>query len=153
MAAVRQILLSLLLIAAVVGGWFWYRGGTLSLPESAANAESNGASRPAGGGGFGGAPVPVVTAPVEIDAGGDTIRAIGTLGAAQAVTIFPQVTGTVAEILFKAGQRVAAGDVLIRLDDADQKVEVERATIARDDARAALERAERLLATKNITAV
>jgi len=153
MAAVRQILLSLLLIAAVVGGWYWYRGGTLSLPESAANVESRGASRPAGGGGFGGAPVPVVTAPVEIDDGGDTIRAIGTLGAAQAVTIFPQVTGTVAEILFKAGEQVAAGDVLIRLDDADQKVEVERATIARDDARAALERAERLLATKNITAV
>jgi RND family efflux transporter MFP subunit len=94
-----------------------------------------------------------VTVPVTIDETGDEVRAIGTLAAAQEVTIYPEVTGIVAGILFKPNEKVKAGDVLVRLEDEDQKVEVERATIARDDARAALDRFEKLFATKNTTAV
>jgi RND family efflux transporter MFP subunit len=155
MTAAKQIGLSLVVIALVAGGWLAYDRGWFSA-ENPAAVES--AARPGGGSGRsgaggGGAAIPVVTAAVEIDDDGETVRSIGTLAAAQEVTLYPQVTGTVAEIGFKAGDKVKAGDVLLRLDYADQKVEVDRATIARDDARAALDRAERLLATKNITAV
>jgi RND family efflux transporter MFP subunit len=160
MTAARQILLSLFVLALAGGGWWLFQGGVLE-GDSAGTAVSGspgGQSRVQGGGGpgpggGGGGPVLVVTTPVQIDDAGETVRAIGTLGAAQSVTLFPEVTGTVASIDFRPGTPVTAGDVLIRLSDADQRVEVERATIARDDARSALERAEKLLASRTVTTV
>jgi RND family efflux transporter MFP subunit len=140
----------LILLLVVVAGAGWYllgRDGD-SGPGQASLATPQG---PAAGGG--GRPTAVVTVPVTIDETGDEVRAIGTLAAAQEVTIYPEVTGIVAGILFKPNEKVKAGDVLVRLEDEDQKVEVERATIARDDARASLERFEKLFATKNTTAV
>jgi RND family efflux transporter MFP subunit len=155
MTAARQIGLSLAVILVVAGGWFaydrgWIGGKPLASGESSQRSGGAGSAKP---GLVVGGPIPVVTAAVEIDDDGETVRSIGTLAAAQAVTLYPQVTGTVAEIAFKAGDKVKAGAMLLRLDDADQTVEVDRARIARDDAKAALDRAERLLATKNITAV
>jgi RND family efflux transporter MFP subunit len=158
MTAARQIILSLLVVAVAGGAWYLYRAGGLGGAATVAvpAGQPAGGQTPGGersGGGLGGGPARVVTAPVEIDNAGDTVRAIGTLVAAQSVTLFPEVTGTVAEIAFKPGSAVKAGDALVRLEDADQQVEVERATIARDDARAALERSEKLLASKTVTAV
>jgi RND family efflux transporter MFP subunit len=158
MTAARQIILSLLIVTLAGGGWYLYRGGALSGSATvpAPSGQPGGGQAATGsrsGGGFGGGPARVVTAPVEINDDGETVRAIGTLVAAQSVILFPEVTGTVAEIAFKPGSAVKAGDALVRLQEADQQVEVERATIARDDAKAALERAEKLLASKTVTAV
>lgn len=148
----RQLLLILILVGAAGAGWYFFVRGTDSAPGGATVATAQRSGPPAGGAGAG-LPTTVVTAPVTIDETGEEVRAIGTLDAAQEVTLYPEVTGVVAEVLFKANEPVKAGDVLVRLDDEDQKVEVERATIARDDAKAALDRAEKLFATKNTTAV
>ncbi|MEO8667497.1 MAG: efflux RND transporter periplasmic adaptor subunit [Bauldia sp.] len=154
MTAARQIVLSLLVIALAGGGWWLYRSGSFAGAATvAATPDSSAGQGRRSGGGMGAGPVRVVTAPVDINDDGDTVRAIGTLVAAQSVTLFPEVTGAVSEIAFKPGTRVDAGAAIIRLEKADQQVEVERATIARDDAQAALDRAEKLLASKNITAV
>jgi RND family efflux transporter MFP subunit len=156
MTAARQITFSLLVVALAAAGWLAYDRGWFSGsagPGVVATTRLDASAVRGPGAGGGGVPVRVVTSPVDLDNEGETVRAVGTLTAAQAVTLFPQVTGTVAEIKFAAGEKVAAGDELVRLDDADQRVEVERVTIARDDAKAALDRAERLLASKNITAV
>jgi RND family efflux transporter MFP subunit len=148
MKAGRQILLILLLLVVAGAGWYLFgRGGDSDGQATLATPQGQPAGR------AGGRPTIVVTAPVTVDDAGEEVRAIGTLAAAQEVTLYPEVTGIVAAILFKANEQVKAGDVLVRLDDEDQKVEVQRATIARDDARAALDRFEKLFATKNTTAV
>ena len=95
----------------------------------------------------------MVATPVVIDESGQEVRAIGTLAAAQEVTVYPQVTGIVAEIAFTPGSEVAKGAELVRLDDADERIAVDMAEIALTTANAAHDRAERLGTTKNITAV
>jgi RND family efflux transporter MFP subunit len=168
MSITKQILLSLLIIAVAGGGWLLYRerGALFGQETAAAPAEPGGGpakrlaaggASPGGPGGSGQAgafgPTLVVTAPVEIDDSGTDIRAIGTAAAARAVTLYPQVTGLVEAITFTPGGRVTRGQVLVRLDSADQQVAVERAEIALDAARQAVERAERLEKSGNVTAV
>ena len=97
--------------------------------------------------------IPVVTAMVGTDAVGPQIRAIGTVTAARAVTLYSEVTGIVRSVEVEQGARVGEGQVLVRLDDDDQVVAIDRAEIALDDARAALDRAERLAKTNNVTEV
>jgi RND family efflux transporter MFP subunit len=85
------------------------------------------------------------------DHSGLEVRAVGTVAAAQAVTLYPNATGVVAEVAFRPGTNVAAGQRLIRLDDADQQVAVDRARVALDAAKVALDRAEQLAKSNNIT--
>jgi len=148
MSFLRQALLSLLVIAAALGGWYFYDPGSGPANGSGAGGEtrSEASAHRAGG-------VPVVTARVGTDDAGAQLRAIGTLEAAKAVTLFPEVVGIVAEIGVKAGATVTQGDVIFRLDDADQEVAVERAEIAVETARDALGRAEQLARSRNITEV
>ena len=159
MSLSRQILLSLLVVLLAAGGWYGLNhrddlfggGAAMATGESPAGGRGSGAeggNSPARGGG-----VPVVTALVGTDSAGAEIRAVGTLTAAKAVTIFPEVTGIVSAVEVEAGASVTEGQVLLRLDDADQAVAVDRAAIALDDARAALDRAERLAKTNNVTEV
>jgi len=151
-----QIALSVLLVAAVVGGWYAYDhrevllGGATTVPATG----DSGPARPQGGppGGRGG-DVPVVTARAGVDEGGEQIRALGTLTAAEAVTLYPEVTGIVAAVEVSSGADVDEGEVLFRLNAEDQIVAIDRATIAVDDARSALDRAERLAKSNNVSEV
>src|SRR5690606_17606153 len=54
---------------------------------------------------------------------------------------------------FRPGTAVSAGDVLVRLDDADQQVAVDRAQVALDAAEAAAARTAQLARSSNATAV
>lgn len=101
----------------------------------------------------GGGAVNVVTAPVETDRGGQRVLALGTAKAARSVVIYPQVTGMVAEILFKPGQAVEAGAALLRLDDEEEQATADRARIEYAQARAAFERSESLAKSKTISSV
>lgn len=171
MSIPRQIFLSLLLIAVAAGAWFAYERRDLviaALGGTSVTAGTDGGAAPAAGGGTGGGPPAgsgfggrsggsgptlVVTAPVEMDSTGTAIRAIGTAAAVRSVTIYPQVTGIVSEVAFTPGGEVRDGQVILRLDAADQQVAVDRATIALEAARQAVERAERLSKSGNVTAV
>jgi RND family efflux transporter MFP subunit len=72
----------------------------------------------------------VVTRPVVMDKVNDRLNAIGSGTAIQSVVVMPQATGTIDEILVASGQKVAKGDVLARLDDEEQKIELDKARVA-----------------------
>jgi len=71
----------------------------------------------------------VVVSAVEAKRGGwrPQIEAIGTARASQGVELSVQIGGVVTEIAFKPNQRVEAGQVLIRIDDAVERAELRAA--------------------------
>ena len=100
MSVSRQIILSLLVVLLAAGGWYLIdnRGELFGSASAVKTGESPTAGGGRGGSGNpskGGGQVPVVTAQVGVDDSGEQIRAIGTLTAAKAVTLFPEVTGIV----------------------------------------------------------
>ncbi|SDO01287.1 efflux RND transporter periplasmic adaptor subunit [Vreelandella arcis] len=74
----------------------------------------------------------------------DPIEALGTLQADESVTLSATVTDTIAEITFQDGQRVAQGDTLIRLQDAEEQALLRVAQALRDEQRNALGRSTEL---------
>ncbi|NBJ10497.1 efflux RND transporter periplasmic adaptor subunit [Microvirga arsenatis] len=96
-------------------------------------------------------PQTVSAAKVEAMAWTPSIGAIGTAKAANGVELAVQVGGVVKEINFKPNDRVAAGKVLVQLDDA-----VDRADLANVQAQVKLAEANfarsRALASRGITA-
>jgi RND family efflux transporter MFP subunit len=159
MSALRQIVLSLIVVLIAAAGWYAYGQGYFSAkqgngggPAGAGEAAGGGGQRQGFGGGRGGS-VLVVTAPVTIDDTGTDVRAIGTVAAAQEVTLYPQDSGIVTDVAFTPGTKVTKGETLIRLDDSDQQVALEKAKIALDTAQSALDRAEQLAKSNNITTV
>lgn len=86
--------------------------------------------------------------------------AVGTVQTVHEVSIASKILAKVLEVNASAGQRIAKGDVLVRLDDADLRARLEQSRAAVDAARAArdlakieLERLERLAAAGNATAL
>jgi RND family efflux transporter MFP subunit len=179
MSVIKQILLSIVVLVIAGGGWYaWDRNLIPFLPRAAASGPAGqaGGGLVVGPGGQGGpgafivgpggfgfpggpgggansrAPAPIVAAAVTLDDDGFEVKAIGTAAAAKAITIYPQVSGVLSEILFRPGQAVAAGQTLVKLADADQQVAVQKAKITLDAAQAALDRAEQLSRANTITA-
>ncbi len=73
------------------------------------------------------APVTVSTIKVEPIEWTPGIEAIGTVAAAHGVDLTVEAAGIVKEIRFKSNQRVSQGDVLVQLDDAVQRADLEAA--------------------------
>ncbi len=155
MSAIRQIVLSLIVVLIAAAGWYAYDQGYFSATPAARSGAAGaaaGGQRAQGFGGRGGA-VLVVTAPVTSDDTGIDVRAIGTVAAAQEVTLYPQDSGIVTEMAFAPGRQVKKGEVLIRLDDSDQQVALDKAKLALQTAQSALDRAQQLAKSNNITTV
>ncbi|GHB18075.1 hemolysin secretion protein D [Pseudovibrio japonicus] len=81
------------------------------------------------------------------------VRAIGTGRAAKMTDLFPESSGRVQELPFTAGTRVAAGDVVLRLDDVEERLAVDRARLALKDAEDQVERYEQLMSSQTISTV
>ena len=158
MSLFKQALLCLVLVAAVGAGWYLYENpATLGLAdESAVEADRRGAPAARGGNripgllGRGGA-VNVITQPVETDPGGETVIALGTAKAARSVTVYPQVTGIVTDILFRPGAAVEAGEALLKLEDDEQHVVADKARVTLTQTEATLERSRTLAQSKTIS--
>jgi RND family efflux transporter MFP subunit len=60
----------------------------------------------------------------------DSLRAIGDGDAARSVAVTPLVSGQIAELMVKSGQRVKAGDVIATLDDDVEKIATQTAKVA-----------------------
>jgi membrane fusion protein (multidrug efflux system) len=54
----------------------------------------------------------------------DGLTAIGSVVAVQGVTLTPDIPGVVREIAFESGARVAAGDLLVRLDTSSEEAQL-----------------------------
>jgi membrane fusion protein (multidrug efflux system) len=129
----RQFLITVLVLLIVgAGGYYMKYGSPVARTESGSAAE--GGKRGAGseakegeraGGGERrrrGAPVEVALA--RKASATDDLWSIGSLRSDESVQISTEIAGRIAEILFKEGQDVKAGDVLVKLDDALANAEV-----------------------------
>jgi membrane fusion protein (multidrug efflux system) len=145
-----------LAIIAVLGaglaGWHVY-GEQYGLPRPLAlvGLEAAAPTQQQRGGG-GGGPVGVVVSPVRTDTVVDRAESVGTVRARDAVTITAKVTGMVTGIRFQEGQPVREGDLLVDLDAAALRAELDQARALFDDARSQLVRARGLQAGQTITA-
>lgn len=90
-------------------------------------------------------PAPVVVDTVRRMANDAVIEAIATARAKQSVTLYPETTGVIAEILVTPGQRIARGDVVLRLNSRLATLAVNLARTRVAAAERQLQRAESLL--------
>jgi len=139
LSVVRQVILSLFLVAGAGGGFLLYNHLTA---ESAAPAN----------GPPGGRSVGVVVAATELETVRDRAEAVGTTLASQAVEIVALASGRVTELAFEPGEPVEAGTVLARLEDTIERADLAEARAMAQEANSALERGQRLRASNNIAA-
>jgi membrane fusion protein (multidrug efflux system) len=129
----RQFLITVLVLLIVGAGGYYVKFGTpFARTESGAPAagekrgsggnEAKQGDRASGGGKRRGSPVEVALA--RQASATDDLWSIGSLRSDESVQISTEIAGRLAEILFKEGEEVKAGDVLIKLDDALAKAEV-----------------------------
>ncbi|MEM8553093.1 MAG: efflux RND transporter periplasmic adaptor subunit [Pseudomonadota bacterium] len=88
----------------------------------------------------------LLTAPLIAErpaAAAEPLVFVGRVEAAERAVISTRIDGVVLEILFQGGERVAAGDPLIRLDPADAELALAAAEARLDEAEAVLEDARR----------
>lgn len=109
-------------------------------------AQSGGQGQGQGGGqgqgnrrGGGNQAILVATQPVAMGVVNDRLSAIGDGEAIEAVTVMPQASGTLDEILVSSGQKVSKGDLIARLDREEQVILRDQAAVA---LRSAKEKAE-----------
>lgn len=162
MAFIRQAVLTLIIAAATLAIWINYvpaslpyleRAGILDVlgvqPASGTPETENG-----GGGGFGrGGPVSVVAAPVtqrSIDA---RIEAIGDGQALRFITVRAETAGTVSTVEVAAGSRIESGTVIARLEDESERLDLERARLALENAQTDLDRVSQLAERGAVTNV
>lgn len=75
----------------------------------------------------------VIGSRAEIMTWSDPLEALGTLRADESVTLSATVTDIVAEINFEDGAQVEQGQVLIRLDDAEEQAQLRSAQAISDE--------------------
>ena len=134
------------------------RGGAGGSPGAGgAGRGGGGAGGPGGGGGRGGPPSAVGVAvaaradlPVVLDA-------LGTVTPVVTVTVRPQVSGVITQVLFSEGQIVKKGQLLVTIDPRSFEIALQQAIGARqrdeaqlDSARVQLQRYQTLLSQDSI---
>ena len=104
------------------------------------------AGGPGGPGGFGGGmpPSAVETVVVHARPAPNTFETVGSLRSAEAIMLRPEVAGRVERIHFTDGQRVAAGALLLTLDDALVRADFNEANANLANSRRAYGRAQEL---------
>ena len=134
----RVVLTAVLCVAAAVA-WVTLRTGSAqaqaqapATPAASPNAPAGATDGSAGGGkgrkGGGAADaIPVIVAPVTEASDGVALELLGTGSARKSVTVYAPVAGEVAQVLFKPGKPVRAGDALVRLVDRHERLAVELA--------------------------
>lgn len=122
----RRPLIIAVCIAGLAGlaGYAWYanqpRAGGGGAPQA-------GAPQQVAGGGGQGAPVAVEVAVVQTRALADDVSAVGSLVSNESVVLRPEVSGRIEAIRFRDGEAVRRGAVLIELDAAVQRAELQQA--------------------------
>jgi RND family efflux transporter MFP subunit len=176
---IRQLLVSLVILLAAAYAWLYFVpsapqtvaswGISIPFAPSVAEAAAPGAGAPRGPagaqggppaagapgggrpGGFGGRTTNVITSAVKLATINDTLSSIGEGTPVRSVTVTAPAGGELAEILVRPGQRVEAGTIIARFDDAAEQIDYERALLAAEDARSALSRTSGL-ASSNVVA-
>ena len=101
--------------------------------------------KPGQGGGRGSQPVPVEIETVREQDWRDTLRALGTVRAHEAVTVTAKVSETVQQVHFESGQQVARGAPLVTLSGQQQQALLASAEATRKDAEQQYRRMQQLV--------
>ncbi|QCI97464.1 efflux RND transporter periplasmic adaptor subunit [Agrobacterium larrymoorei] len=138
-----QVVVSLAVVGAGFGLWAFNSstgqgllaktgivGADKPAAQTASGSPARGGSGGQGGGGGRNNATLVVTSPVKTGTVNDRLNAIGNGEAIQTVTVTPQASGLISEILVSSGQKVKEGDVLARLDDDEQLIERDKAQVS-----------------------
>lgn len=81
----------------------------------------------------------------------DTLTAVGSINAAQGVTVSPEIAGTVSEIAFESGAVAARGDLLVRLDTSSEEAQLRAVEAQVELARLNAERTRQLRANNTVS--
>lgn len=137
----RVIGAGLFIAAAAFGGFF--------LSENTLNA----AVDSEGGQGRPNSPTRVQVSAITTERFVDSVLAVGTTQARRAVELMPATSGQIVEILFETGQRVEAGQILLRLRDVAERAAVKAAEATLAEAQNAFDRQTQLTETRSTTQV
>ena len=123
---VTRIVLVLVLLAAIGGTVIMVRARSRAAASTAAAAASAAANRV----------IPILTATVAQRDVPVWLEGLGNVSAFYTVTVKPQVGGQIVDVLFKEGQRVKKGDVLVQIDPRPFAIALQsaQAALARDQA-------------------
>lgn len=142
------------LAALAGGGYAWHAtADAWGVPRPLAlvgleRQQATAAARPAGPpGGL----LPVVVATARAGEVVERVESVGTVRAREAVTVTTKVAGLVTAVRFQEGQRVREGDVLLELDVAALRAELDQARALLDNARQQLARARALPAGQAVS--
>jgi membrane fusion protein (multidrug efflux system) len=111
---------AMLAVIVAVGGLAYWAGTRNTAPQAAAGPA---APKP------GPAPQQIVVeaAKVSVVKLPNALGAVGSLRSDETVIVRPEVAGRVSHILFREGERVTKGQVLVKLDDSVQRADLDRA--------------------------
>jgi multidrug efflux system membrane fusion protein len=113
MRLLTQLGIAAIVTALMVGGWRWSASGKQDRRDAQPQRRNNA--------------VVVETARACLGDVTETVMAVGSTRAARSVRIAPTAAGLVTRIAFEAGQRVAAGAVLVELESASEQAAVREA--------------------------
>ena len=123
----RPIIVLSLIGLAALAGYAWH----VNRAPDPATAPSAAAPAKGAGGGSGGsapaAPVVVETHTVRTRALADDVSAVGSLVSNESVVLRPEVSGRIEAIRFRDGETVRRGAVLVELDSAVERAELQQA--------------------------
>ena len=111
----KRFVLLVLVAAIASGGYYAYRNQRAGTQQAQASAVS------------GPRAIPVEVASIEIGTVNEEVEALGTLAADESVVIAPEIAGRVVFLGFKEGERVKAGQELVKLDTAILDAELKQA--------------------------
>ena len=123
----RPIIVLSLIGLAALAGYAWH----VNRAPAPATAQSAAAPATGAGGGSGGgaqaAPIVVETHTVQTRALADDVSALGSLVSNESVVLRPEVSGRIETIRFRDGETVRRGAVLVELDSAVERAELQQA--------------------------
>ena len=96
-------------------------------------------------GGFAPPPTPVEIATVNQTGVVDRFYAVGTVDAAERITVATEINAIVMELPFEEGQSIEKGGLIARLDDAQALAEVSSASASRDQAKISYDRTREIV--------
>ncbi len=96
-------------------------------------------------------PATIASAKVLTDSWQPYLYSVGSVEATQGVFVTTEVPGQVKEILFKSGQKVTAGEVLLHLDDSVDQANLEGLIALSKQARLRFERNQKLVKERSVS--
>ncbi|MBN8442588.1 MAG: efflux RND transporter periplasmic adaptor subunit [Thauera sp.] len=142
----RPVVVLCVLGLVALGGYAW----KANRPSAPVVAGKPATVAPAGGAPAGG-PVIVEARPVRVATLADDVTAVGSLVSNESVVLRPEVAGRISAIRFSEGARVGKGDVLVELDAAVQRAELQQARATLDLAEANARRTADLFERKFVS--